>query len=116
MMIKNAEDKNEEQLNAIKNQGEKQLKTIRDKIPNKIGLTKDIIFENKLSLEGKRKLEETARQERKINHRNLVLLRPGRKESYNFSIYRRLQGIYFGKMSLENAYDKEAEFEKKWFE
>ena len=58
--LNNIEGKNKAQLIATKEEEEKQLKAIENKIPNSIGRTKKIPFKNKLSLQSKRKPEEIA--------------------------------------------------------
>ena len=116
--LKNFEGKNEEknQLKTIKSQVEKQLKEIIDKTSIKIGLIKNTPFLKKSTFEGK-KLEEIAQQEKKINYRELVFVRPGDVKTNDFSRYRRLhvlfQETYFGSFLLKDTYNKQIQFENE---
>ena len=87
---------------------------IQDKIPNKIGLIKDTSLKDKLSPEEKRNIEEIAQQERKINLRELALVKSSGTGTYNISRYRQLcvlfQEIYSGIFLLKGADVKQAEF------
>ena len=86
---------------------------IQDKIPNKIGLIKDTSLKDKLSPEEKRNIEEIAQQERKINLRELALVKSSGTGTYNISRYRQLC-VLFQEPKVEPKYMKKYSPKKAW--
>ena len=62
--LKNIEDKNEQQLNAIKDQGKKQLQILAMKI-NQVDSFENVSFRNKLHSEAKKAYDEIKEQSKK---------------------------------------------------
>ena len=100
--LENIEGKDEDQLKAIKNQGEKQLQILA-KIKNKAVDFKNISFRNSKS---KKVYSNIREQSEKINYSKLVYIGSG-KHQYNFTIILDLktfaESIYNGILSLEAA-------------
>ena len=100
--LENIEGKDEEQLKAIKNQGEKQLQILA-KIKNKAVDFKNISFKDSKS---KKVYSNIREQSEKINYSKLVYIGSG-KHQYNFTIILDsktfAESIYTGILSLEAA-------------
>ena len=99
--LKNIEAKDEEQLKAIKDQGEKQLQILTKKI-NKVADFKNVSCKDKQNSESKRDYNEIEEQGEKINYTKLVCIGSG-KHQYNFTIFLDLkpfaESIYNGSIS-----------------
>ena len=103
--LKNFEGKDEEQLKAIKDPGEKQLQILTNKANKEVDF-KNVSFRDKLDSESKRAYNEIKEQGEKINYTKLVCIGSG-KDQYNFTIFLDLktlaESIYSGTISLKNA-------------
>ena len=85
-MIKKKEFcKDEEQLKAIKDQGEKQLQILTKERDKEVDF-KNIIFRGKLDYKSKKAYSEIKEQREKINYAKLVCIGSG-KHQYNFNIF-----------------------------
>ena len=78
--LNNIEGKNEQQLNAIKNQGKMQLQIFAKKT-NQVDDFKNVSFRGKLNSEAKKAYHEIKEQSKKI-----VYIGSSAKHHYNFTI------------------------------
>ena len=112
--LKNIESKNE-QLKAIKDQGEKQLQILTKKT-DKVVDFRNVSFRDKLYFRSKIAYNEIKEQDEKISYTKLVCIGPG-KHQYNFTIFLDLktfaESIYNSSLSLEAAKIKQRNMEDK---
>ena len=83
--VKNIEGKNEQQLEAIKDQGKKQSQILAKK-KDQVNDFKNMFFRNKLNSEAKKAYDEIRGQSRKIDYTILVCIGSGNHQ-YNFTIF-----------------------------
>ena len=103
--LKNIEGKDEEQLKAIKDQGEKQLQILTRKT-DKVANFKNVSFKDKLDFELKKAYNDIKEQGQKINYTKLVCIGSS-KHQYTFNIFLDLknfaESIYNGNLSRKAA-------------
>ena len=83
--LKNTEGNDEEQLKAIKEQGEKQLQILVTKI-NQVDDFKSIYLRDKLNSAAKKAYDRIKEQNKKIDYTKLVCIGSG-DHKYNFTIF-----------------------------
>ena len=112
--LKNIESKNEQQLDAIKDQGKKQLQILAKKT-NQVDDFKNVFFRDKLNSEAKKAYDEIKEQSKKIDYTKLVCIGSSTKHHYSFSIYLDLktfpESLYNGNLSLKVAKLKQGNME-----
>ena len=117
--LSNIEGKNEEQLEAIKDQGEKQLQVLPKKAHKKIDfkmyLVNTKVCKHKLNPESARFYNEIKEQNKKIDYTKLVCIGSEKQYHYNFTIFLGLGNfagnIYNGNLSLNEAKIKQRNME-----
>ena len=77
--LKNIKGNNEQQLEAIKDQGKKQLQILAKK-KDRLDDFKNILFRNKLHSEAKETYDKIKKQSRKIDYTKLVCIGSGRHQ------------------------------------
>ena len=111
--LKNTESKNEQKLEAIKDQGKKQLKILAKKT-GQIDDFKNIFFRNKLNSEAKKAYDEIKEQSKKVNYTKRGCIGPG-KHQHNFTIFLDLkafaESLYNGSLPLKVAKHKQRNME-----
>ena len=112
--LKNFEGKNEQQLDAIKDHGNKQLQILAKKInqPGKFGR---VSFRNKLDSNAKEIYGEIKEHDKKIDYTKFVCIGSSAKHHYNFTIFLDLrtfaESLYNGSLSLKDAKNKQRNME-----
>ena len=103
--LKNIEGKDDEQLKAIKDQGEKQLQTLTKKEDKEVDF-RNLSFTDKLDSESKKTSNDIKEQSEKIDYTKLVCIGSG-KHQYNFTIFLDLktfaESIYNDNLLLEDS-------------
>ena len=111
--LQNIEGKNEHQLEAIKDQGEKQLQIFTKKRGEVDGL-KNISFKNKLKSKGIIEYNKILKQDEMIDYENLIYIGSG-KHRYDFTIFLNLktfaESIYDSNLSLKATKIKQRNME-----
>ena len=114
--LKNIEGKNEQQLEAIKDEEEKQLQFFAKKI-NQVDDFKNISFRNELNFRAKQAFGEIKKQGEKITYTKLVCIGSSAKHHYNFTIFLDLktfaESLYNCSLSLEVAKLKQRNMENE---
>ena len=103
--LKNIEGKDDEQLKAIKDQGEKQLQILTKKEDKEVDF-RNLSFTDKLDSESKKTSNDIKEQSEKIDYTKLVCIGSG-KHQYNFTIFLDLktfaESIYNDNLLLEDS-------------
>ena len=111
--LKYIESKNEHQLEAIKDQGEKQLQIFTKKRGEVDGF-ENISFKNKLKSKGIIEYNKTLKQDEMIGYENLICIGSG-KHRYDFTIFLNLKtfadSIYDSNFLLKAAKVKQRNME-----
>ena len=112
--LKNIEGKSEQQLDAIKNQGKKQLQIFTKKT-NQADKFENVSFRNKLDSKAKEAYDEIQEQGKKIDYTKLVYIGSSAKHHYDFTINLDLktfaESLYNGNLSLKVAKLKQRNME-----
>ena len=114
--LKNIEGKNKQQLEAIKDQEEKQLQTFTKKT-NQVDDFKNVSYRNELNSEAKKAYDKIRKQGKKIKYTELISTGSSAKHRYNFTIFLDLktfaESLYNGSVSLEVAKLKKRNMENE---
>ena len=111
--LKNIEGKNEQQLKAIKDQGEKQLHLAKK--TNQVDGFTNIFFGDKLNSKAKQIYDGIKEQNKKIDYTRLVCIGSSIKHQYNLTIFLNLktfaESLYNGSLSLKVSKLKQRDME-----
>ena len=114
--LKITEDKNKDQLDTIKDQGEKNLQILAKKT-GQVNDVKNIFFRNKINFEAIKVYDKFNEKNKKINYTKVVCIGSSIRHQINFTIFLDLktfaESLYNGSLSLEVAKLKQRNMENE---